>query len=43
MADEQKPKPGQTLENTDSQDQASSRDGEGAMPIVLTPPPPPNQ
>ena len=43
MADEQQPQPGQILEPTDSQDSASSRDGEGAMPIVLTPPPPPNQ
>lgn len=43
MADEQQTQTGQPLEPTDSQDKACTRDGEGATPIVLTPPPPPSQ
>lgn len=44
MADQQETAPGQpqTLENTE-ENEASSRAGEGTIPLVVTPPPPPNQ
>lgn len=37
MADEQQ------VEQTTIQDEASTREGEGGVPIVLDPPPPPSQ
>lgn len=45
MANEQETTPGQTqtLEPTEEMNEASSRAGEETIPLVLTPPPPPNQ
>ena len=48
MADEQETTPGQTqiLENAEETNEACSRAGragEGTIPLVVTPPPPPSQ